>query len=290
MSATLKIQGMSKKFGKQVVLDNINLEIEPGHIYGILGRNGTGKTTLCNIITDKLFADTGEITLDGKILAGNPEQLKRICHVREADTFASDGRVKNIFKTYSYFFENYDKETEERLVKRFGIDTKKAYGKLSRGQKSAVTVTAALASNAEITIFDEPVTGLDVANRKIFYEELMEKYAENMGTYIVITHLVEEIERIIEKVIIIDENKIRVDENVDDFKNKSNLLLGKEEDLEKLSFYRDSKEFKKFGSTKIIYYYGNISGDDLETIKERDIKVEKAEFEDAFVSITKEVN
>lgn len=244
MSATLKIQGLSKKFGKQVVLDNINLELEPGHIYGILGRNGTGKTTLCNIITDKLFADTGEITLDGEKIAGNPEQLKRICHVKEADVFSTDTKVKSIFKTYSYFFENYDKETEERLVKRFGINTKKAYGKLSRGQKSAVTVTAALASNAEITILDEPTTGLDVANRKIFYEELMEKYSEDMGTYIIITHQVGEIERIIEKLIIIDENKIGVYEDVDNFKSKSNLLSGKDEDLKKLSFYGESKELK----------------------------------------------
>ena len=290
MSATLKIQGLSKKFGKQVVLDNINLGLEPGHIYGILGRNGTGKTTLCNIITDKLFADTGEITLDGEKIAGNPEQLKRICHVKEADVFSTDTKVKSIFKTYSYFFENYDKETEERLVKRFGINTKKAYGKLSRGQKSAVTVTAALASNAEITILDEPTTGLDVANRKIFYEELMEKYSEDMGTYIIITHQVGEIERIIEKLIIIGGNKIAIDTDVDNFKSKSNLLSGKEEDLKKLSFYGESKEFKKFGSTKTIFYYGNISGDDLETIKEKEIEVGKAEFEDAFVTITKEVN
>ena len=290
MSATLKVQGLSKKFGKQVVLDNINLELEPGHIYGILGRNGTGKTTLCNIITDKLFADSGDVTLDGEKISRNLEQLKRICHARESDIFSTDTKVKDIFKTYSYFFENYDKETEERLIKRFGIDTKKAYGKLSRGQKSAVTVTAALASNAEITIFDEPTTGLDVANRKIFHEELMEKYSEDMGTYIIITHQVGEIERVIEKLIIIDKNKIGAYEDVDNFKSKSNLLSGKEEDLKKLSFYCDSKEFKQFGSTKTIFYYGNISGDDLETIKEKGIEVGKAEFEDAFVTITKEVN
>lgn len=131
---------------------------------------------------------------------------------------------------------------------------------------------------------------VDVANRKIFYEELMEKYSEDMGTYIIITHQVGKIERIIEKLIIIDENKIGVYEDVDNFKSKSNLLSGKDEDLKKLSFYGESKELKKFRSTKTIFYYGNISGDDLETIKEKGIEVVKAEFEDAFVTITKEVN
>ena len=111
-----------------------------------------------------------------------------------------------------------------------------------------------------------------------------------MGTYIIITHQVGEIERIIEKLIIIDENKIGVYEDVDNFKSKSNLLSGKDEDLKKLSFYGESKELKKFGSTKTIFYYGNISGDDLETIKEKRIEVVKAEFEDAFVTITKDVN
>ena len=90
--------------------------------------------------------------------------------------------------------------------------------------------------------------------------------------------------------IIIDKNKIGAYEDVDNFKSKSYLLSGKEEDLKKLSFYGDSKEFKQFWSTKTIFYYVNISGDDLETIKEKGIEVGKAEFEDAFVTITKEVN
>ena len=169
MTNNIKIKDISKKFQNQIVLDDINLDIEAGHIYGIFGRNGTGKTTLCNIIADKLSPDSGKVTIDGEKISGNSEQLKKICHIKESDIFSSDMKVKNIFKSYSYFFENYDKNEEERLIKRFGINTKKAIGRLSKGQKSAVMIVAGLSSNADITIFDEPTTGLDVANRKIFY-------------------------------------------------------------------------------------------------------------------------
>lgn len=284
---SIQIKDISKRFQNNTVLDDINLEIELGHIYGIFGRNGTGKTTLCNIISDKLSADSGEVTIDGEKISGNANQLKKICHIKESDIFSADMKVKNIFKSYSYFFENYDKNEEERLIKRFGINTKKAIGRLSKGQKSAVMIVAGLASNAEITIFDEPTTGLDVANRKIFYEELIEKYSENMGTYLIITHLVGEIEKIIEKVIMINDKKILVNEDIEDLKTKSNLLSGKKEDLERLSFYSETKDFKKLGSTKTVFYYGNISGDDLETIKRFKIDIEKAEFEDIFANITK---
>lgn len=289
MSEKLEIKGINKKFGKQVILDDINIEFETGHIYGMFGRNGVGKSTLCNIMTDKLMPDSGEVLIDNKRISGNTEELKKICHVREKDVFLSDIKVKNIFKTYRAFFENYDKELEERLIKRFDINIKKAYGKLSRGQKSMVMIIAGLSSNAEITIFDEPTIGLDVANRKIFYEELIQKYSEEMNTYIITTHLVEEMEKLIEKVIIIGDKKIKFSGDIEDLKEKSYLLTGKIEDLKKLSFFEDTKEFKKFGLNETIFYYGKISGDDLENIKSNKIELGKPEFEDIFLKITEEV-
>lgn len=289
MSDKLEIRGINKKFGKQVILDDINVEFETGHIYGMFGRNGVGKSTLCNIMADKLYPDSGEVCINGEKISKNSNELKKICHIKETDIFSTDIKVKNVLKAYRYFFENYDKELEERLIKRFDINVKKTYGKLSRGQKSMVMIIAGLSSNAEITIFDEPTIGLDVANRKIFYEELMQKYSETMNTYIITTHLVEEMEKLIEKVVIINNKSIKINEDIEDLKEKSYLITGKSDDLKNLSFYDEVKEYKKFASTETVFYYGKISGDDEEYIKSKDLKLEKPTLEDIFLKTTEEV-
>ncbi|MEF9990550.1 MAG: ABC transporter ATP-binding protein [Romboutsia sp.] len=287
MGIAVKLSNISQNFKKQVVLNGVSINFEENKIYGLLGKNGVGKTTLLNIMTNQLLCDSGNIEILGVNPKTNSKILENICIVREREFIDEDFRVKDIFDIYSYFSENYDKELEKKLCNIFDINKKKFYRKLSRGIKSMITNIIGICSNSPITIFDEPTIGLDASNRQEFYNLILDSYMKNPRTIIISTHLIDEIESLLENVIIIDKGKVILDDSLENISQKSFYISGKKEDLYKLECLRDKSPYKVFGSNEIYYYYGNFSESDLNYIDILDIEIEKMSLQDLFINTTK---
>ena len=161
MSIAVKVKNVSKSFNDSVILDDISIDFYENKIYGLLGKNGVGKTTLLNIITKQLISKSGTIEIFGQNINESDDVLDKLCIVREREFPENDILIKELFNTYSYFYKDYDKNLQEKLCAYFELDSKKSYRKLSRGMKSIVSNIIGICSNASITIFDEPTIGLD---------------------------------------------------------------------------------------------------------------------------------
>ena len=290
MSVAIKVKNVSQSFNDSVILDDISIDFYENKIYGLLGKNGVGKTTLLNIITKQLISKSGTVEIFGQNINESDDILDKLCIVREREFPENDILIKELFNTYSYFYKDYDKNLQEKLCDYFEIDSKKSYRKLSRGMKSIVSNIIGICSNASITIFDEPTIGLDADNRQEFYKILLDSYIKNPRTIILSTHLINEVENLIENVVIIHKGKVIVDDNIDNISQKSFYISGDKSDLEKLQCLKDTTPDKSVGSKQVYKYYGDINEDDLKFIESLNINLETMNLQDMFVHLTKRGN
>ena len=212
MDKLLKAEGIYKSYKDKSVLMGLDLCIEPGKIYGLIGRNGVGKTTLLGILTAQNTMDSGSVTYGGEPVWENRKALDDLCFSRELSSTSYSGqntyKVEWYLKAARDFYPHWDEEYAQKLMGLFSLDQKKKINALSKGQMSMVTIVIALASRAPITILDEPVAGLDVVMREKFYSLLLDDHMETGRTFVVSTHIIDEAAGVFEEVIIMDEGKI----------------------------------------------------------------------------------
>ena len=226
MTAVIEVQNLTKRYKEKRALDNVSLSLDGGAIYGLLGRNGAGKTTLMSILTAQNFETSGTVKVFGEHPYENARVLGRICFVRESQKYPDDAYPRHAFKAASLFFPHWDQALADELIADFQLPMKQTIKKLSRGQLSAVGVIIGLASRAELTFFDEPYLGLDAVARQIFYDRLVEDYAEHPRTVILSSHLIDEVSNLIEKVIVIDNGTILLNEDTDAVRDRAVTVVG----------------------------------------------------------------
>ena len=176
---------VSKRYGKKTVLDGLSVKFEQGHSYGLLGRNGAGKSTLINIIMQRCKRERGVITLDGQVMDNNDKLMSRLFCMNDSTLYPSNFRVKTVFSITDSMYDRFDMEAE-----MFGLDLKKRLKQLSTGYNTVYKVILALASNADFIFLDEPVLGIDVNQRELFYKILARKMAEETSCFIISTHII----------------------------------------------------------------------------------------------------
>lgn len=229
--------GVCKSYGKKEVLHGVDLTLEPGRIYGLIGRNGAGKTTLLGILTAQNTLNSGTVTYGGEPVWENPAALADICFSRELSpgggtSGAGSLKAKDYLRAAAIYYPRWDAKYADELVKRFGLDTKKRVMRLSKGMMSMVTIIIALASRAPITILDEPVAGLDVVAREMFYKLLLEDYDATGRTFVVSTHIIEEAAAVFEEVIILDEGRIIEKAPTDELVAQFHCVSGREDQVD----------------------------------------------------------
>ena len=232
----LQCRGIVKQYRKQEVLHNIDLTLEQGKIYGLIGRNGAGKTTLLSILSAQNPATSGEVFLNEEKVWENSRALEQIFFSREISPNgvgdSSGLRVKDYLEMAEAYLPKWDKNMAEELVELFHLDKKKKTLKLSKGMLSMLSIVLALASKAEFTFLDEPVSGLDVVAREQFYRLLLEEFTESGRTFVISTHIIEEAADLFEEVIFLHEGRILLKENTQELLEHSIYVSGRAEEVD----------------------------------------------------------
>ena len=226
MTDVIQVSGLTKRFGSLEAVKDVTFSVGEDKIYGLLGRNGAGKTTIMQLLTGQDFATSGSIKVFGESPVENASVLQNISFIKESQRYPEDFKPKHVFRSAPWFFANWDAEFADRLIEQFRLPLDRKIKKLSRGQLSSIGVIVGLASRAPLTFFDEPYLGLDAVARQLFYDTLLADYAEHPRTVILSTHLIDEVANLLEHVIVIDEGRIIIDQDADSLRSTATNLVG----------------------------------------------------------------
>ena len=218
----LECKNLCKSYDGKQVLKDINLKIPKGKIIGLLGKNGTGKTTLIKLINDLLTPTSGEILINGK----NPgiESKEILSYLPEKTYLDREMKVKDAIKYFQDFYKNFDSQKAEKLLKDLDLDINTKISKMSKGMQEKLQLILVMSRNAQLYILDEPLGGVDPATRDYILDTILSNFCEG-ASVIISTHLIADIERILDEVIFIDKGQIIVTSSADELRNKENLSI-----------------------------------------------------------------
>ena len=226
----IELKQVTKRYGQAAVLKNITLTIDEPGIYCLLGRNGAGKTTLLKSIAGYQNITSGSIRVDGKEITTSTLDTG----VSYIENFAKHFNlpVRKLLKIASEVNPSYDYDFASEMMERFELDGKKKFNHLSLGMKTMVSTIICLASSKAVILLDEPVLGFDAIMRVEFYGMLTESFKKHPRIIIVSTHIIEEIAKTIEKLIIIDRGSIRFFDTLQSVEAKAFSVSGLQRDVE----------------------------------------------------------
>jgi len=286
MSLGITVSGLSLDYGDTRAIDDLSFELDGGKIYGLLGRNGSGKTSLLSMIAAFRRQTAGQITVDGNEPFENAAVTSQICLIRESgDVFETD-TVKNVLKFAADFRPYWDADLAARLVDRFELPLKKRVQALSRGKRSALGVTLGMASRAPLTLFDEVHLGMDAPSRYAFYEELLNDYLEHPRTIVLSTHLIEEVASLFEEVIIIDRGRLILHEPADEVRARGVAITGRADAVASFTQSMDVLSTKQLGGTSQATVYGALSDERRRDAAEAGLELGPVPLQDLFVHLT----
>lgn len=222
MSVILEYKAVNKSFGEKQVLKNINLQIESNKIIGLLGKNGSGKSTLFKLANDLLTVSSGEILVDRKPIS--PESKKIVSYLPERPYLSPSLKVSDAIKLFETFYEDFDSEKAEKLLKDLELDKEMRLSKMSKGMKEKVMLVLVMSRKAKIYILDEPLGGVDPASRDYILQTILKNFEEN-ATLLISTHMISDIEKILDEVIFIDNGEITIQSDADELRKKEKCSI-----------------------------------------------------------------
>lgn len=218
----LECKDLCKSFDNRVILDNVNIKIERGKIVGLLGKNGQGKTTLIKLINDLLTPTSGEVLINGK--KPSIESKKIISYLPERTYFDKSMRVSDIIKYFKEFYDNFNEEKALKLLDDLELDKNSRLAKMSKGMQEKVELILVMSREADLYILDEPLGGVDPATRDYILDTILSNFKDG-ASVIISTHLIADIERILDEVIFIDKGKIILTGDADTIRKKEKASI-----------------------------------------------------------------
>ena len=199
------------------MLKDINFSIDKGKIIGLLGKNGVGKTTLIKLINDLLTPTSGEILVkDNKI---GVETKKVISYLPERTYLNKQMKVSEVISFFEDFYEDFDSKKAKKLLKDLDLDINQKLTKMSNGMQEKVQLVLVMSRKADLYVLDEPLGGVDPATRDYILDTILSNFDEN-SSVIISTHLISDIEKILDEVIFIDKGEIVLQSDADKLRNK----------------------------------------------------------------------
>lgn len=286
MSQIIELNGITKAFGNFRAVKNMSLSLEENKIYGLLGRNGAGKTTLMHLLTAQQFPTAGSVAVFGEDPYENSRVLSNVCFIKESQRYPDNYHVTDVMKLAPALFKYWDDLYANKLLKQFRVPLKRRMKQLSRGQLSAVGIVVGLASRAKLTIFDEPYLGLDAVSRGIFYDRLLEDYAQHPRTIILSTHLIDEVSKLLEHVILIDEGKLLLNETAETLRGSAFTIVGPKAQLKTFASGKEIIHQQEVGSFMSCTIQGVLSVQEKQEAMEIGLDVSPVSLQQLMVQLT----
>ena len=218
----IEIKNLTVKYGGRSVLDDMNLNLEKGKIIGLVGENGTGKSTLMRVLAGLERNYKGEVTIDGNKPGGMTNAL--ISYQPDHLAFDDAMTIIDIGNIYEKFYDDFDSERYYKLIDSFSIARNLKIKECSKGMKDKVQIAASLSRRSEIYLLDEPMTGIDPKARQEVLDTIIENF-DYEGILLISTHLISQIENILDEIIIIKDGKILAHKNVDTIREEENISV-----------------------------------------------------------------
>ncbi len=213
----LQLNGLEKSYGSKLVLKNINFTIEAGKVVGLLGPNGSGKTTIIKAINGLLQLDKGMILVDEK--SPSKETKAIVSYLPDVSYLNDTMRIVDVLSLFQDFYQDFDRDKAERLLSDLGLNDSDRLKHLSKGNKEKVQLVLVMSRKAKLYILDEPIGGVDPAARDYILKTIITNYSED-ASVLISTHLISEVESILDDVIFIKDGEVLLQGDADDLRTK----------------------------------------------------------------------
>ena len=215
MNTLLECRSLTKRYGNFTALDHIDLTLERGKIIGLLGPNGSGKTTFIKLINGLLTPTEGELFING--LHPSPETKAVIAYLPDKEYLDNNMKVSELLSLFEDFYDNFDKERALKMLEHLQISPNQRFKTLSKGTKEKVQLILTMSRRADLYVLDEPIGGVDPAARDYILNTIISNYEEN-STVLISTHLIADIETVLDDVIFIQNGQIVLHDTVDNIR------------------------------------------------------------------------
>ena len=213
----LECRKLNKNYGGSFALNDIDLQIEPGRIVGLLGPNGSGKTTLIKLINGLLTPTGGEVLIDGR--KPSPETKAIVSYLPERNARSEWMSAKQAMDYYADFFEDFNRDKAKEMIRNLGLDEQARIKTMSKGTREKLQLILVMSREAKLYLLDEPIGGVDPATRDYILRTIISNYNEN-ASVIISTHLIADVEQVLDDVIFLREGHVELHESVDEIRNE----------------------------------------------------------------------
>ncbi len=234
MTAVLQTDALGKKYGRRWALRDCTLTIPDGKVVGLVGPNGAGKTTLLHLAVGLLAPTSGTVTVLGGQPGDGPEQLARVGFVAQDTPTYARLSIADHLRMGAWLNPNWDRDLAERRIEQLGLDLKQRAGSLSGGQRAQLALTVAIAKRPDLLLLDEPVASLDPLARREFLQSLMEVVATQGVSVVLSSHLVADLERVCDYLVVLVASQVQVAGDVGDLLASHHRLTGPRRDIDSL--------------------------------------------------------
>lgn len=211
----LECENLSKNYGSVKALDNLTLKIESGKIVGLLGPNGHGKTTLIKTLSGLLSKDKGKVLIDGKRIGVGTKKI--VSYLPERSYLSPEMKIKEVVSFFQEFYEDFDAKKADAMLGELSLDKESKLKSLSKGNREKVQLIMVMSRKAKLYLLDEPMGGVDPAARDYILKTIISNYSED-ATVIISTHLIQDVEQILDEVVFLKEGKVMFHSDVDELR------------------------------------------------------------------------
>jgi ABC-2 type transport system ATP-binding protein len=283
---SVRVRDLVVRYGATTAVDGATFDVRAGSITGLIGRNGSGKTSILSVLAAFRRADAGTVHVGGQDPWENPAVTEEVCLIRESGDVLGDQSLRANLRFYELTRPRFSRELAEQLLDTFELPERTKPSQLSRGKRSAFGITVGLATRAPLTLLDEVHLGLDAPSRYAFYDAMLADYVEHPRTIVLSTHLVEEMQRLVEDVVVVHDGRVLLAEDADTLRARGTSVLGPQAAVE--DFVRDRTVLgrQQLGPTLQVTLDGRLDHDDVARATALGLDLAPVDLQDLFVHLT----